>query len=52
VVGDVTPAKVEGLATKYFGNWQRGNYVSNIPTEPAQTDIRYAHVQKAGFLRT
>lgn len=49
VVGDVTPTKVEGLAEKYFANWQKGNYVSNVPKEPKQTEIRYAHIQKAGF---
>ena len=49
VVGDVTPEKVEALAVKYFGKWQRGNYVSKIPVEPVQTETRYAHVQKAGF---
>ena len=49
VVGDVTPEKVEALAAKYFGKWQRGNYVSKIPAEPMQTETRYAHIQKAGF---
>lgn len=49
VVGDVTPAKVEELAQKYFGNWQKGNYTSDIPKEPQQTEIRYAHIQKTGF---
>ena len=49
VVGDVTREKVEGLAQKYFGNWQKGNYKSDVPTEPKQTEIRYAHIQKAGF---
>ncbi len=49
VVGDVTPAKVEALANQYFGKWQRGNFVSQIPAEPAQTETRYVHLEKAGF---
>lgn len=49
VVGDVTPAKVNALAEKYFGNWKRGNYVSTISPEPPQTETRYTHIQMAGF---
>ncbi len=49
VVGDVTPERVEALSEKYFGKWQRGNFVSNIPQEPTQTETRYTHIQKAGF---
>jgi zinc protease len=49
VVGDVTPERVEALSEKYFGNWQRGNYVSKIPQEPMQTETRYTHIQKSGF---
>ena len=49
VVGDVTPQKVDGLAQKYFGDWQRGNYISKVPKEPEQTQTRYTHIQKAGF---
>jgi len=49
VVGSVTPKKVEALSSKYFGKWPHGNYISNIPPEPAQNETRYTHVQKAGF---
>jgi len=49
VVGSVVPKDVEALATKYFGDWPRGSYVSSIPQEPAQKETRYAHVQKSGF---
>jgi zinc protease len=49
VVGDIEPAKVEALAQKYFGNWKRGNYVSKVAPEPAQTETRFTHIQKAGF---
>lgn len=49
VVGDVTQDKVVNLATKYFGMWEPGNYVSKIPVEPVQTETKFAHIQKAGF---
>jgi zinc protease len=49
VVGDVTQEKVNKLSEQYFGNWKRGDYVSPIPPEPAQTETRYAHIQKANF---
>lgn len=49
VVGDVTPERVNSLAKQYFGNWERGNYKPDIPTEPKQTKTRYAHVQQEGF---
>jgi zinc protease len=49
VVGDVSPEKVQALAEKYFSSWKRGNYVNQIPVEPAQTEARYVHIQKPGF---
>jgi zinc protease len=49
VVGDVKRENVEGLAEKYFGQWQKGNYVSKVEPEPAQTETRYVHVKKTGF---
>jgi zinc protease len=49
VVGDVNPAKVNALSEKYFGNWKKGTYVSNIAAEPTQTETRYTHLQMAGF---
>ena len=49
VVGDVSQDKVVGLAKKYFGAWEPGNYVSKIPVEPEQRETRYAHIQKANF---
>lgn len=49
VVGDVTQEKVDDLAKKYFGDWKRGSFEQEIPTEPEQTELRYAHVQEAGF---
>ncbi len=45
VVGDVQPEKVNTLAEKYFGDWQPGNYVPEIPVEPVQTEKRFVHLQ-------
>lgn len=49
VVGDVKADSVNALALKYFGNWQHGDYVSKVPTEPAQTATRYTHIKLDGF---
>jgi zinc protease len=49
VVGDVTSSQVEELANMYFGNWERGKYVNNIPVEPSQSETRYTHVKMANF---
>jgi len=44
LAGDVTRKQALGLTRKYFGEWKRGNYVPNIPAEPAQTEPRAAAV--------
>jgi zinc protease len=49
VVGDVTAAKVNKLAEKYFGKWEKGNYEPVIPVEPQQTETRYTHLQNGGI---
>lgn len=49
VVGDVKHADVEKLAEKYYGKWEKGNYKTSIPAEPAQTGTKYCHVQNPGF---
>lgn len=49
VVGDVTPKKVNALAEKYFGKWERGSYVSVVPVEPEQTETRYTHLQNGSI---
>lgn len=45
VVGDVVPDQVNKLAQKYFGDWETGSYVADIPIEPKQKETRYAHLQ-------
>ena len=47
VVGDVTPEQVEKLASEYFGDWKHGDYKSNIPGEPKQTETKYYHLKNA-----
>jgi zinc protease len=49
VVGDVTTENVNSLAEKYFGDWEKGNYVSVVSPEPPQQGIRYTHLQNAGI---
>jgi zinc protease len=44
VVGDAQRDQVLAMARKYFGDWQRGNYTPEIPTEPAQTGPRTEHI--------
>ena len=49
VVGDVTPAQVNALSEKYFGQWERGSYVSEVPVEPEQNGTRYTHLENGSI---
>jgi len=49
VVGDIIPSEVNKLAQNYFGDWKPGNYVADIPVEPAQKETRYAHLQEGSI---
>ena len=49
VVGDVKQEEVNALAKKYFGMWERGSYKQEIPTEPEQQEVRFAHIQEQNF---
>jgi len=49
VVGDVKFDEVYKLAEKYFGKWEKGDFKSDIPVEPEQTETRYAHIELPGF---
>ena len=49
VVGDVTQKKVNALAQKYFGDWERGNFKVDVPVEPKQTETRYVHLQNGNI---
>jgi zinc protease len=44
IVGDVTRQQMLALVKQYFGNWERGSYVPDIPAEPAQDAPREASV--------
>jgi zinc protease len=44
IVGDVTRQQALSMVKQYFGNWERGTYVPDIPAEPAQDAPREAHV--------
>ncbi|HKP85633.1 MAG TPA: pitrilysin family protein [Blastocatellia bacterium] len=44
VAGDVKHENVLALTQKYWGEWKRGNYVPQIPSEPEQNEPRSAEV--------
>jgi zinc protease len=44
IVGDVQHDQVLAMVQKYFGDWKRGNYSPQIPSEPAQTGPREEHI--------
>jgi zinc protease len=44
VVGDVKRDEALAMVKKYFGDWKRGSYVPDIPSEPDQTAPREGHV--------
>ncbi|NQV70178.1 MAG: insulinase family protein [Pseudohongiella sp.] len=49
VVGDVTPERVNQLAETYYGTWERGNYRTEVPSEPKQTATRRVHLQNGSI---
>ena len=44
LVGDVTRERALDLTKRYFGEWKRGDYASDIPSEPKQTEARSATI--------
>ena len=44
VVGDFDPDKTLGMIKKYYGNWEAGEYKSDIKTEPAQKEAKMRHI--------
>lgn len=44
LVGDVDPETTFALLQDKFGDWERGDYLSEIPKEPAQTAPREDHI--------
>lgn len=49
VVGDVTAERVNDLAETYYGDWERGDYISNVPVEPMQTATRHVHLSNGAI---
>jgi zinc protease len=47
VAGDIERDEIRSLADKYWGEWQRGSYRPEIPSEPEQTQERSAHIEWA-----
>ncbi|HKS28342.1 MAG TPA: pitrilysin family protein [Pyrinomonadaceae bacterium] len=45
MVGDVNRQRALDLTKKYFGEWKRGDYTAQIPTEPKQTEARTAQIE-------
>ncbi len=44
VVGDFDQVALERLAQQYYGEWERGDFVPDIPAEPPQTEERTARI--------
>jgi zinc protease len=44
LVGDVTREGALAMTKKYFGDWERGSYLTEIPKESEQDGPRTAHV--------
>ncbi len=44
IAGDIDSQKSISLVKKYFGAWNRGDYVPKIPLEPEQTEPHESHV--------
>jgi len=47
VVGDFDQEQLMALAEKYYGSWEQGDYVPEIPVEGPQTEEKTAHVDWA-----
>lgn len=48
VVGDVDPEATFDLIARHWASWKRGNYVADIPAEPAPSGPVYEHIQWEG----
>src|SRR5258706_3000278 len=44
MVGDLKRDEALGMVKKYFGDWKRGSYQPDIPSEPDQKETRESHV--------
>ncbi len=49
IVGDVEPEATMAMVEKHWGNWQKGDFVSEIAQEPKQTAPKYVHEKFDGL---
>jgi zinc protease len=49
IVGDVDPAATMAMVEKYWGTWQKGDFVSDIAPEPKQEVAKYVHEKFDGL---
>lgn len=49
IVGDVDPKQTLDMVKKHWGDWQKGDFVSEVPKEPKQTAPRYTHQKYDGL---
>ncbi|NQZ87577.1 MAG: insulinase family protein [Colwellia sp.] len=49
IVGDVDPAATMAMVEKHWGNWQKGDFVSEIAPEPKQEAPKYVHEKFDGL---
>jgi zinc protease len=45
VVGDINENDVIEKIKKYYGDWKRGEYKTEIPVEPAQTGAKFKNIE-------
>lgn len=49
ITGDVDPKATLELVKKYWGEWEKGSFVTEVPQEPTQTAPRYVHKKYDGL---
>jgi zinc protease len=49
ITGDVDADETIAMVKKYWGKWQRGDYVADIPVEPKQQAAKYLHKTSEGL---
>ena len=49
IVGDVDPDETLAMVKKHWGNWEKGDFKSQIVSEPKQTAPKYVHEKFDGL---
>jgi len=49
ITGDVDPKQTIEMVKKYWGEWEKGSFVTEVPAEPKQTAPRYTHHHNEGL---